>query len=190
MRDFPFGRGRGGGHHRGWPEEGRGGPFGERGPGRHGRGGRGGRGFGHGGLRLVLLRLISDKPSHGYELIRAIEDHFNGQYAPSPGIVYPALSWLEDGGFITITPDAEGRKVATITEAGTAFLAERAEEVERLFAEAPEGAPEGPDFAPIFRAMDNLKAALRNRAARPLTQDELHAIVDGIDDLARRIERS
>ena len=186
MRDFPFGRGRGSGHHRGWSEErGRGGPFGERGR------GRGGRGFGHGGLRLVLLKLLSDKPSHGYELIRAIEDHFNGQYAPSPGIVYPALSWLEDGGFITITPDAEGRKVAAITEAGTAFLAERAEEVERLFAEAPAvGAPGGPDFAPVFRAMDNLKAALRNRASRSLTQDELHTIVDGIDDLARRIERS
>lgn len=186
MRDFPFGRGRGGGHHRGWAEErGRSGPFGERSR------GRGGRGFGHGGLRLVLLKLLSDKPSHGYELIRAIEDHFNGQYAPSPGIVYPALSWLEDGGFITITPDAEGRKVAAITEAGTAFLAERAEEVERLFAEAPAaGAPDGPDFASVFRAMDNLKAALRNRASRPLTQDELHTIVDGIDDLARRIERS
>lgn len=177
--------------HRGWPEDGRnqgqgrGGPFGER-----GHRGRGGRGFGHGGLRLVLLKLLSDKPSHGYELIRAIEDHFNGRYAPSPGIVYPALSWLEDGGFITITPDAEGRKVATITEAGTAFLAERAEEVERLFAEAPAEASDGPDFAPVFRAMDNLKAALRNRASRPLTQDELHTIVDGIDDLARRIERS
>ena len=65
------------------------------------RGGRSeGRGFGHGGLRLVLLKLLSEKPSHGYELIKAIEERFKGGYSPSPGVIYPTLNWLEDEGFI------------------------------------------------------------------------------------------
>lgn len=154
-----------------------------------GRGRGRGRGFGHGGLRLVLLKLISEKPSHGYELIRAIEERFSGAYAPSPGIVYPALSWLEDGGLITIVPDSENRKVATITEAGQAFLNERAEELERLLTGLDASGESGVDLAPIFRAMDNLKGALRYRASKPLEKAELEAIVDGIDELARRIER-
>ena len=68
-----------------------------------GRGGRGGRVFGHGGLRLVLLQLIADKPRHGYELIKAIEERLNGSYSPSPGVVYPTLTLLEELGYVTVS---------------------------------------------------------------------------------------
>lgn len=172
--------------------------WGPRGPGRgrhHGGGrGEGGRGFGHGGLRLVLLKLIEQRPSHGYELIKEIEQRTGGHRAPSPGVVYPALSWLEDGGFITITTGEDSRKQASITEAGRAFLAEQATDVDRLMAlldaggDAPGG--EGHEYAPLFRAMDNLKGALRTRSLRPLSKTEIETIVDWIDDLARKIERS
>ncbi len=68
--------------------------------GREGRGG--GRIFGHGGLRFVLLQLIADKPSHGYELIKSIEERLGGTYSPSPGIVYPTLTLLEEMGYVSV----------------------------------------------------------------------------------------
>lgn len=193
MRGFFFGRGgHGGGFGRdGDDEDFRG--FGRGGGGRHGgRGGPGGRGFGHGGLRLVLLRLIADKPSHGYELIKEIEERSQGHYTPSPGVIYPALSWLEDGGFITIEAGEDARKQARITPAGETYLREQADEVQRLFALMQAGAEErgsGPEYAPLFRAMHNLKAALRTRALRPLSKTEIETIVDWMDELARKIER-
>lgn len=94
-----------------------------------GQGGRGGgplglgRVFGHGDLKLLLLALIDEQPSHGYELIRRIEDKFNGVYAPSPGTVYPTLSLLEDMGYTSVET-ADGRKRYTITARGRAFLEE------------------------------------------------------------------
>ncbi|EGF93701.1 transcriptional regulator PadR-like family protein [Asticcacaulis biprosthecium C19] len=182
MRDFPSGRGgfgRHGGHHESHGSH----RFG-------GRGRREGRGFGPGGLRLVLLKFISEKPSHGYELIKSIEDEFQGAYAPSPGIVYPALSWLEDGGFIVIAADADNRKVATITEAGQALLSERAADLDRLFEAMADKPGSHDDYAPLYRAMDNLKAALRTRAVRPMAKSEIENVVDWIDDLAKKIERS
>lgn len=169
-----------------------GGFSGGRGRDHEGRGGRGGRGggLGYGGLRLVLLKLIAEKPSHGYELIKAIEERFDGGYAPSPGIVYPALSWLEDGGFISISPDADNRKTATITEAGIAHLAEKEAEITAMFEAMKTGKSRGAEFAPIMRAMDNLKGALRNRTMRPLEKEALELIVDLIDEVAKKIERS
>ncbi|WP_443747746.1 PadR family transcriptional regulator [Asticcacaulis solisilvae] len=157
-----------------------------------GRGGRGrdGRGFGHGGLRLVILKLLAEKTSHGYELIKEIEERFNGAYTPSPGVIYPTLSWLEDEGYITVLRGDDGRKQAEITDAGRAHLTEKAEEVERLFSMMSQERAEHGDYAPLFRAMHNLKAALRSRGMRPLGKTEIEAIVDMIDDLAKKIERS
>lgn len=151
---------------------------------------REGRGFGHGGLRLVLLKLIDEKPSHGYELIKDIEERFKGGYSPSPGVVYPTLSWLEDEGYITIATGEDGRKQASITEAGKAFLADKAEDVQRLFDRMNEERGGHGDYGPLFRAMQNLGAAVKMRGMRPLNQTEINAIVDLIDDLAKKIERS
>jgi DNA-binding PadR family transcriptional regulator len=156
---------------------------------RGGRGGRGeGRGFGHGGLRLVLLKLLSEKPSHGYELIKAIEERFKGGYSPSPGVIYPTLNWLEDEGFITIVPGDDGRKQAAITEAGLAFLAEKTEEVDALFERMNQGGEDGHgDYSQLMRAMGNLKMALKMRGMKPLNQDQIDQAVELIDDLARKI---
>src|SRR5579862_4565232 len=81
---------------------------GPRGFGRHGA--RPDRVFEQGDLRLVLLKLIADKPSHGYELIKAVEEAVGGVYAPSPGVVYPTLTLLEDMGYVRQQPDADGAK--------------------------------------------------------------------------------
>jgi DNA-binding PadR family transcriptional regulator len=89
-------------------------------------GGRGGRMFGHGDLRLVLLSLIADKPRHGYDLIRAIEEKFGGAYAPSPGAVYPTLTLLEEQDYIVAEAMSGTKKLYQITDAGRAFLDEHA----------------------------------------------------------------
>ncbi|MFC7549538.1 PadR family transcriptional regulator [Plantactinospora sp. GCM10030261] len=90
--------------------------------------------FGHGRLRLYLLKLLADGPRHGYELIRLLEDRFLGLYAPSAGTIYPRLQRMETDGLITHTA-AAGRKTYRITETGRAELRDRATELAALEAD-------------------------------------------------------
>jgi DNA-binding PadR family transcriptional regulator len=87
--------------------------------------------FSHGRLRLYLLKLLSEGPKHGYELIRLLENRFLGLYAPSAGTIYPRLARMEVDGLVTHTA-AGGRKVYEITDAGRAELASRAAELASL----------------------------------------------------------
>ncbi len=98
------------------------GPFGPGGP--FGSGNEGGRFFGRGDMKFVLLELLQERPMHGYEMIKALEEKTGGFYTPSPGSIYPTLQMLEDGGMVT-SAEVEGKKVYTITDAGRASLAER-----------------------------------------------------------------
>jgi DNA-binding PadR family transcriptional regulator len=82
--------------------------------------------FGPGDLRLVLLSLIAEKPRHGYDLIRAIEEKFAGAYAPSPGAVYPTLTLLEEQDYIVAGAQSGTKKLYEITDAGRGFLDENA----------------------------------------------------------------
>jgi DNA-binding PadR family transcriptional regulator len=175
-----------------------GGPFGgdwgeEFGQGFGGRGrGRRGRMFESGELRLVLLKLIADQPRHGYDLIRAIEELTHGSYAPSPGVVYPTLTMLQDMGLIQEAAADGTRKAFAATPEGEAHLAERAEEVEALF-ERLTGAGEGKRRAggrPIQRAVGNLLSALWHRVTADDTGEErLHEIAAILDEAAQKIER-
>jgi DNA-binding PadR family transcriptional regulator len=92
----------------------------------HRRGGpwRGGRMFEQGGLKFVILRLLDEKPRHGYEIIKELEERSGGRYTPSPGTVYPTLTMLEDMGFASATAEEGGKKVYSITDAGRQHLAE------------------------------------------------------------------
>ncbi len=161
---------------------------------RHGgRGGRMGRFFEHGDLRLVILQLIADKPSHGYELIKAIEDQVGGAYSPSPGVIYPTLTMLEELGYVTVTAGDGGKKLHTITAAGRAFLEANKATVDALRARMSEaGERHGGSPAPqILRAFENLKMALRLRVSSgPLNATQLAAIAAAIDAAAVAIERS
>lgn len=80
--------------------------------------------FQKGDFKYLLLDLLTDKPNYGYEIIRTLEERFQGLYAPSPGIVYPTLQLLEEMGHVTASQQ-DGKKVYTITESGQQFLAER-----------------------------------------------------------------
>src|SRR6201996_8527277 len=99
----------------------RGGPFGMGGPG--GPWGRGRRGD----VRLALLRLLSEEPRNGYQLMQTIEARSGGRWSPSPGSVYPTLAQLEDEGLIRST-DGEGARLDTNTDAGREHLETRGEE--------------------------------------------------------------
>ena len=156
-------------------------------------GGRGRRRvFDSGELRLVLLKLIADQPRHGYDLIRSIEELTGGEYSPSPGIVYPTLTLLDEMGHIREDNGGTGRKTFAITEDGTAHLAENREQVEALFEKlAALGARQArTDRMPIRRAMGNLKTVLLNRLGREqVSAETLHQITAILDDAAQRIER-
>jgi DNA-binding PadR family transcriptional regulator len=89
--------------------------------------------FEQGDLRYVILRLLEEKPRHGYEIIKALEERFGGTYAPSPGTVYPTLQLLEDLGYARIMPGPEGKKTYEITDAGRAYLAENRDTVDSIF---------------------------------------------------------
>ncbi|KIF76658.1 PadR family transcriptional regulator [Streptomyces sp. 150FB] len=97
--------------------------------------------FAHGRLRLYLLGLLDEAPRHGYEVIRLLEERFNGLYAPSAGTVYPRLAKLEAEGLVTHATSG-GRKVYSITEAGRAELAERTGELADLELEIRESVSE------------------------------------------------
>ena len=188
-----------GGHHHMGPHDGFGAARGFGGGGRgrgdgDGRGGpRGRRMFDGGELRLVLLKLIADEPRHGYDLIRSIEELTGGAYAPSPGVVYPTLTLLDEMELIEAR-QAEGstKKLFTITDGGTANLAENAELVEALLARlASVGAERArTDSASVRRAMGNLHAVLMQKLrAEELEKDVLHQLVALIDEAAQKIER-
>jgi DNA-binding PadR family transcriptional regulator len=90
--------------------------------------------FGHGSLRLYLLKLLDEAPRHGYDLIRLLEDRFMGTYAPSAGTIYPRLARLEAEGLITHSVE-DGKKIYRLTDQGRAELQARAEELADLEAD-------------------------------------------------------
>ncbi|HXD22914.1 MAG TPA: PadR family transcriptional regulator [Gemmatimonadaceae bacterium] len=92
----------------------------------HRRGGpwRAGRMFEQGGLKFVILRLLDEKPRHGYDIIKELEERSGGRYTPSPGTVYPTLTMLEEMGFASSSTEDGGKKVYSITDAGRQHLAE------------------------------------------------------------------
>ena len=165
--------------------------------GRHGPAGRGlgrrsARVFDHGELRYVVLALIAEQPRHGYEIIKAIEDRLAGTYSPSPGVIYPTLTMLEELGHATVA-ETDGKKRYAITPAGEASLqANRASLDAALsrMSDVRRAHGDGPSPA-ILRATENLRLALRLRQAHgPLTDEQSRAIAAALDTAALAIERS
>src|SRR4051794_19454096 len=157
-----------------------------------GRGRRARRMFEGGELRLVLLKLVADEPRHGYDLIRAIEELTGGEYAPSPGVVYPTLTLLQDMGLIEEAPGEGPRKSFQATAEGLAYLKERSDEAEALFERLEDLKPaERHNAGPaIGRAVKNLMTALSHRISRDGFDEELFLEVAAIlDEAAQRIER-
>jgi DNA-binding PadR family transcriptional regulator len=136
--------------------------------------------------------MIAERPRHGYEIIKAIEDKFGGSYTPSPGVVYPTLTLLEELGSATVE-ERGGKKLYTITDQGREFLERNRAATDAALSRMQEiCAAHGGGPAPqLVRAMENFKLALRLRQRNgPLTEEQLRTIVSAIDAAAIAIERS
>jgi DNA-binding PadR family transcriptional regulator len=158
-----------------------------------GRGGRHGRVFDHGDLRYVLLHLIAERPRHGYELIKEIEEQFGGTYSPSPGVIYPTLTLLEELGYLHSETAGGTRRLYSITGEGTAFLDANRALVDAILGRmaAASRAYAGGPAPEIGRALHNLQHALAIRLGKgPLDVAEVRAITDMLDRAAAEIERS
>jgi DNA-binding PadR family transcriptional regulator len=129
--------------------------FGHFGKGFMGGGGMGGRGFGMGrklasaDLQLLILKLLDEKPRYGYEIIKELEERSKGFYVPSPGMVYPALTYLEEIGHATVAADG-ARKLYSITEGGKEHLAKNLSAADALFTQ----------FGRVGERMDRVRRAL------------------------------
>ena len=151
---------------------------------------RAGRMFEQGDLRLILLKLISEKASHGYELIKAIEDSLGGAYSPSPGVIYPTLTFLEEAGFATVSPEPGGKKLYAVTPEGEAELEANKAAVDQLFARMGELRSRSSRASPqIGRAMENLFTALRYRMSGELTEADVREIAAALDAAALAVEK-
>ncbi|MFJ3482132.1 PadR family transcriptional regulator [Pseudomonas sp. NPDC090202] len=159
----------------------------EKRPGRE-RGGRGPRVFAPGDLKLLLPALIAEQPCHGYDLIRQIEGLFDGAYTPSPGVIYPTLTFLEESELIE--GDAEsGKKRYRITEAGQQFLDEQAVALDgvKMRIELSKRSLRGHDRPPeIHEAVHNLRHALHMHHGR-WTPEEIARVRDLLNATAKAV---
>lgn len=169
------------------------GPFGHHGHEHGGRHGfrRGRRFFDHGDLRYVLLKLIAETPRHGYELIKAIEEQAGGAYSPSPGVVYPTLTLLEETGLV-VSEAQGGKKLYSITPEGEAHLLANEGQVAGIFERMGAAAAMSAMFAPqIVRARENLKTALKLKlTGGVLSKEQIAAISEALDAAAAAVERA
>ncbi|SOQ02210.1 PadR family transcriptional regulator [Pseudomonas syringae] len=162
----------------------------EKRPGRE-RGGRGPRVFAPGDLKLLLLALIAEQPAHGYDLIRKIEGLFEGAYCPSPGVIYPTLTFLEESEMVVGDAQA-GKKLYTVTDAGRQSLEDQAVALEgvRMRIDVSKRSLRGHDRPPeIHEAVHNLRHALQMHHGRwspeeilrvsELLNSTAKAVVDG-----------
>jgi len=187
------------GHRRGW--------FAARFAGRHGRPfdegfgpgpGRFGHGFGgrerlfdSGELKLVILRLLAEQPSYGYQLMKTMEERLAGGYTPSAGVIYPTLTLLEEEGLATSTIAEGNKKVYSLTEEGRQFVEANKERIGEVFQrmEAAGERFERRRAPELMEAFANLRHAVMGRMwRRNLTPEQLRKIAEAVNAAAKTIE--
>jgi DNA-binding PadR family transcriptional regulator len=142
----------------------------------------GGRRAKRGDVRTALLTLLADRPMHGYDLIRDLEERSGGAWRPSPGSIYPTLQLLEDEGLVT-SEERDGKRVYTITDAGRAEVQERRER----------GRPEPWEFGPLGEGFAQLRdsgfqlAAAAMQVARTGSEAQRTKAADVLADARKKI---
>jgi DNA-binding PadR family transcriptional regulator len=138
--------------------------------------------FHKGDFKYLILDLLKDKPRHGYEIIRELEDRFHGFYSPSPGTVYPTLQYLEEIGYVTAR-EQDGKRIYTITEEGLKFLGTESKTVDDVWERMKHGwgrvweSDLGDQFRDVMREIADL-GRLVGRRARGMNRDKLRRIRD------------
>jgi DNA-binding PadR family transcriptional regulator len=160
----------------------------ERTPTGRGRNSRGPRIFAAGDLKLLSLALLAEQPCHGYDLMRRIEQMFDGAYSPSPGVIYPTLAFLEMSAMV-ICGVEDGKKSYSVTDAGRLSLVEQADALNevRKRIETSKRMLRGPDRPPEIReAVYNLRHALQKHPGR-WSPEEVQRVRGLLDDTAKAI---
>ncbi len=144
--------------------------------------------FEKGDIKYVILDLLKDKPAHGYEIIRALEDRFFGFYSPSAGSVYPTLQLLEDMGYVK-SSEQDGKKVYTITDTGKEFLKERGETMDKIRAQMHDWCRGGSreEMHDVMHEMGHLARSVM-RKARHMDAEKLSRIREIISRAEHEIE--
>lgn len=145
--------------------------------------------FGHGSLRLYLLKLLAEEPRHGYELIRLLEDRFVGLYSPSAGTIYPRLARLVEDGLITYAEEG-GRKTYRLTDAGRDELAGRADDLAQLETDvqASAGKLAAEIRDDVHQTVRDLRRDLK-QAAKDVRREDRHTTRTADTKGARSLER-
>lgn len=166
-------------------------PFGRGGGGfgrRHGHGRE--RLFDAGDVKLVIVKLLSEQPSYGYQLIKTMEERLSGGYTPSAGVIYPTLTMLEEEGLATASSETN-KKVYSVTAEGMEYLESNKARLEQLFErldEAGKGFKRGRS-PEIMKAFMNLRRAVVARASQDRVKpEELRKMAEAINSAARAID--
>lgn len=144
-------------------------------------------------IRLLIVYFLSQNSAHGYELIKSIEALAKGEYVPSPGIIYPNLTLLEEMGAIQAAESQTGKKAWQLTEEGKASLEQQSNDVAAILKRLESlGVLGGNRRIPeVQRAIHNFKVALNSKLANSdIPQETLYKIIDTLDQAAKDIERS
>jgi len=139
----------------------------------------------------LILDLLSEKPRHGYEIMREIEERVGGYYSPSPGSVYPTLQMLEDMGHVRVA-EANGKKVYELTDEGRAFVEEQEERMRQHRERMAEYCPPAGRKAGMALAweMKDLFRNISHLTRRSLNDPEkIKAIKEVLEDARQRVER-
>jgi DNA-binding PadR family transcriptional regulator len=146
--------------------------------------GPGPRFFERGGIKFAILQMLKDKPRHGYDIIREMEERSGGFYSPSPGAVYPTLQALEDQDLVSSATE-EGKKIYTVTEAGLAYLEEHKERAQchrdRWEAHWGGPGPQGEGWAAMSdmrETFHDVRRAVRRSAADPAKLKEIGEVLE------------
>src|SRR5256714_15377783 len=157
--------------------------------GKHRRGHMG-RVFDQGDLKFVILRLLEEKPRHGYEIIKEIEERFGGMYSPSPGTVYPTLTMLEDLGYARAKPEESGKKSYEITDEGPAHLADNQPLIDDIFSRIAEFANNifGEPMMEVHRGFKDVGRAIYASKTSSRSAEQIKKIKEILDRAAKDIE--
>ena len=145
--------------------------------------------FDAGDIKLVILKLLSEQPSYGYQLIKTMEEQLAGGYTPSAGVIYPTLTLLEEEGLAVATIE-NNKKVYSLTPEGIEFLEANKERIGELFQRLEEtgrGFERGRS-PEIMKAFMNLRSAVMARVSRNATPDQVRSITEAINAAAKAID--
>lgn len=144
-------------------------------------------------VRLLILSILKTRPAHGYEIIKAIEELSQGEYTPSPSLIYPNLTLLEEMGYVIAHIEESNKKSHQLTDSGKAFLQQQQAQLQSVISRMQSLAvlANNRSLPEVQRAIHNMRTALNTRLAdQHISQQALHAIIDVLDEAAKKIERS